>query len=1133
MNKLISLLCSLSIATGSLTHAAINPNEPANSALANGKWVKFRIDNDGVYQFTHDQLRSLGFENPAQVKVFGYTPTLLMTHEDAKIPADVAPIVSINENDKIVFYAKANVLFSNIFWDPSLTVSNNEHVRHAHSRGATYFLTESDQSEVLRQIDPPSSDNEDFTEYHKSMIFHEEENNHYGKGGMHYYSHRITNPNDSITYPLILSKPWSSLKGNLIMAFDMTANNNTKNYLVASLPNGWTPQIPSGVNAAGAGSHELYRLSRMYQEVDMAPFEGTFNGSISFKPNPTVVRNFRSGAVDWWAYIYDRCNDLSGESQMALYRPDSSIGHFRLTGMDPEGSWHVWDVTDPNYIYNINLSNNGLGAYAGNDSHALIHVFNTAATLPTPEIVGEVANQNLHALPAPDLLIITTDFLRQGAETLAQIHRQEQGIDVAVIDQQQIFNEYGSGNISPEAVRRFVRHLYNKEDGKLKALMLVGNVCIEQDKKITPETGYVITFQNELQNMIYKETQSFFNDGFFGHVGAPRTNSPWNTRPMVQRLLASPMQVAVGRVPFDKPSDLAIYIDKVRSYFQNAPTGSQLNTVVIASDYEPNANATDGMHYDDAEATIASFGPTVDNATTIIRGYSNFYNTENNTLTRRLVTSGLERGTEFFLYYGHGTNMAIGTTVNTRDFMMTTKRFNEQQNFGRYPHAFIGSCSTANFDISNENLAYSMLAAPHGGMITVVGSNREVYQTDNRLFGAGYIKEYTSAPNGEWIGRAFANNAVNMLNSGSVGLVKSLSNHLCYNFFGDPALPIYGRTNSMALNNVNNDANGNVLFIGAQNSLSGHILKENSNSEIDSDFNGKLHIAIYDVPDTLNNKVLPPANGQYPDDFVLKMKMDHALLAAYEVDVKNGQFNYHFNAPTPSRVGNVRLTCAAASSDGKKRAIGHLSDVQFVYDEEREKLPVSNDAVKINSLICGSGQADMRENPRLVITAEITSHAGISSSNVMGEVMRLDIDNKPCTSAPRLLTYKGNGLYELRYVTSLLSGGKHSCRLSVQDANGTTDEREVEFVVDDAPTLNVEYAYADGILSVTSNSATASGKATLMIEKLDGTLVKRVTGTSFPMQVTTNLPAGYYRVYTLLANDNFHTSSPRQTICID
>ncbi len=1129
MNKLFSLLCSL-LATASITHAAIATAEPSSSLLANGKWVKIRVDNDGVYQFTHDQLRDLGFEDPENVKVFGYNPTLLMTHDDTKIPADVAPIVSIHENDKIVFYAKANVVFSDIFWDPTLTVSNNEHVRHSHSRGATYFLTESDQNDMLRQVAPPAEDAEDYTDYHKSMVYFEEENNHFGKGGMHYYSHRITNPNDVLTYPLVISKPWSTLKGNLVMAFDMTANNNTKNYLVASFPEGWNAELPTGINAAGAGSHELYRLSRMYQEVTMSPFEGTLNGQLTFQVNPSVVRNFRSGAVDWWAYIYDRCNDLSGESHMALYRPDASIPNFRLSGLAPEGSWHVWDVTDPNFVYNLNLSSNGLGSYASNDPHSLIQVFNTALTLPTPEVVGAIGNQNLHSIATPDLLIITTNMLRQGAEGLAELHRSLQGLDVEVVDQQLIFNEYGSGNISPEAVRRFVNHLYFKNEGKLKAMMLVGNVCIEQDRKINPETGYVITFQNEVQNMVYKETQSFFNDGFFGHVGTPRNNSPWNTRPMVQRILASPMQVAVGRIPFDRPSDLAVYINKVRNYLQNPPAGFQLNTIVTAADYEPNANATDGMHYDDSEATMASIDETADKETTIIRGYSNFYNTENNTLTRRLVTSGLERGTSFFFYYGHGTNMAIGTTVNTRDYMLSTHIFNDQQNFGRYPHAFIGSCSTANFDISNENLSYSMLAAPHGGMITMVGSNREVYQTDNRLFGAGYLKEYASAPNGEWIGRAFADNAVNMLNTGSVGLLKSMSNHLCYNFFGDPALPIYGRTNVITADPANGSTD-NTLFIGAKNTLSGRILKEGSSSEIDTDFSGKMLIAIYDVPDTLNNKCLPPASGIYPDDFIKQIKMDHTLLTSYEVDVTNGQFAYEFNAPSPSRVGNVRITYAASSADGQKRAIGYLPEVKFVYDEAREKLPASDDPVHINSLICGSGQADMRETPRLVINAEITSKSGLSATNVTGEMMRLDIDGKPCTSVARLIKYKGDGVYELRYVTSLLSGGKHTCRLSVQGNNGTTDMREVEFVVDDAPSLTVDYEYADGVLTVSTTSS-ATGNTTVMIETLDGTPVKRITGASLPLQVT-NLPAGYYRVYTQVATDNFHTSSPRQTICID
>ena len=47
---------------------------------------------------------------------------------------------------------------------------------------------------------------------------------------------------------------------------------------------------------------------------------------------------------------------------------------------------------------------------------------NTSSSFPKPEIVGEVANQNLHAMPFVDMVIITHPSFLQQAKRLADAH---------------------------------------------------------------------------------------------------------------------------------------------------------------------------------------------------------------------------------------------------------------------------------------------------------------------------------------------------------------------------------------------------------------------------------------------------------------------------------------------------------------------------------------------------------------------------------------------------------------------------------------------------------------------------------------------------------------------------------------
>ena len=57
-------LCPVAWADGSLY--------ASRSVLSEGRWVKLRIDETGIYRLSYDDLRSMGFSDPARVSVHGY-----------------------------------------------------------------------------------------------------------------------------------------------------------------------------------------------------------------------------------------------------------------------------------------------------------------------------------------------------------------------------------------------------------------------------------------------------------------------------------------------------------------------------------------------------------------------------------------------------------------------------------------------------------------------------------------------------------------------------------------------------------------------------------------------------------------------------------------------------------------------------------------------------------------------------------------------------------------------------------------------------------------------------------------------------------------------------------------------------
>ena len=58
----------------------------SQSVLASGKWVRIKVEKDGIYRLTWEQLSDLGISNPANVRVYGNGGGCYSCHE-SRLPA--------------------------------------------------------------------------------------------------------------------------------------------------------------------------------------------------------------------------------------------------------------------------------------------------------------------------------------------------------------------------------------------------------------------------------------------------------------------------------------------------------------------------------------------------------------------------------------------------------------------------------------------------------------------------------------------------------------------------------------------------------------------------------------------------------------------------------------------------------------------------------------------------------------------------------------------------------------------------------------------------------------------------------------------------------------------------------------
>ena len=95
--------------------------------------------------------------------------------------------------------------------------------------------------------------------------------------------------------------------------------------------------------------------------------------------------------------------------------------------------------------------NGGVGAFTL-PANPVLSEFVVFSSPYNVELIGEVANQDLHGLSTPDLLIVThPDFISE-AERLASHRSTNNGVSVAVVTTEQIYNEFSSGKQDVTAI---------------------------------------------------------------------------------------------------------------------------------------------------------------------------------------------------------------------------------------------------------------------------------------------------------------------------------------------------------------------------------------------------------------------------------------------------------------------------------------------------------------------------------------------------------------------------------------------------------------------------------------------------------------------------------------------------------
>ena len=290
----------------------------------------------------------------------------------------------------------------------------------------------------------------------------------------------------------------------------------------------------------------------------------TFNINVSNASNPGAFV-----LLDYLEVDYEASLTFNG-SQMQFRKlqniNDGNVYGFALSG--PQKVWNISDITTATNVANTG----GVYKYQSTDPNFLNEfiAFNDAAAFTEVNFVGQVANQNIRALKDIEYAIVVHPNFLSEATRLANFRIQNDGVKVAVVTTEQVYNEFSSGAQDISAIRDFFKHL--RDTGSpLKYALLFGGASYDYKDRIQNNSNFVPAYISYNSSGI---DNSFVTDDYFTMLDNTDTILQNNNRRVPVEFdvhKASQMDIAVGRIPAHSVAEAKVMVDKILAYYEKLP----------------------------------------------------------------------------------------------------------------------------------------------------------------------------------------------------------------------------------------------------------------------------------------------------------------------------------------------------------------------------------------------------------------------------------------------------------------------------------------------------------------------------------------------------------------------------------
>ena len=1020
MKSLVAIAVSVAAMTSFGAQAHSTDRYATSSALSTGKWIKIKVSQTGMQYISNTQLSSMGFSDPSKVNVYGFGGRRISERLDETHPDDLPLLPVVRTQGGIIFYGVDHWL-----WEASSGASNYSHTMQPYEEASYYFLSDNGtKSNVMEEVDlTPTGDLEKADSFIERLV-HEKE---------------LAAP--SVTGRTILGE---DLRSPLQLEFALPGNIGEM-VSVAMATGTHITGGPGTIRLNSNGNLSMNTLtanavtnSEQFMRANVFRYNVTGCGenlqlNLTFSSSGVI----KLARLDYVEVEYERALQMPAD-QLTFYYNERHAVEAVMKGIT--GETQIWDVTVAHDPKRVKFT------AVGNEAHFIVEegyrefvAFNPSKVTRATENQGEVANQDIHSMESPDLLIITPQEYLAQAERVAALHREEDDMTVHVLTPQQIYNEFSSGTADVSAFRKVMKMWYDRDmeggSQKLKYCLIMSRPTYDNKMVTTTvkNAGYprVPIWQSASG---YTENTSYSTDDFIGMLDDFSSSSSMGT---------TKIQVAVGRFPVRSLEEATTAVDKLIAYTKDPGKASWRNNVMLIAD-----DGDNGDHLDQTEKMYSSMIASnkgkdyqyerlyLDNFQQQLTSVGYEYPE-----AKKRMMSKFEEGQSIVTYIGHA-----NTVTWTHEYLLTWKDINSFSNT-RLPILYAATCEFARWDADEYSGAEVIWSFPKTGMISVICPSRAVFISMNGPLSMQFGK-YALVRNEDGTPTRLGDSFINMKN----GISGSDDNKLRYALIGDPAMKMPVLTYNVETTDIYDvditDPEANLPIIEARsNPKVKGIITDNDGNPVE-DFNGFVYLKLYDaekVIETLGN------NGKTQGKVMLYNDRKTKLYDGV-AQVENGR--WETTIFMPSEIENNytpgRITYYAISDDG--REANGATEQFYVYGYD-ENAPDDSKGPEILKFVLNHDNfqdGDLTYKTP-VVYATFMDESGINLSDAgIGHALMLTLDDRTVYSdvmnfySPDLYdSRKGSFIYQLPEIPA----GKHSLTLSVWDCANNSSYATIHFNV--------------------------------------------------------------------------------------